>query len=247
MSAKQRAQSASKTSWSLSHGHAAELTTSTSRDYKPPGVVTAPKHTTRGNTTSEGLMPTETPALAATRYATEVSSRFVPECSAASSGFVRTRPGDGFDRLTATRTNYQVTLPGDAGESAWQSTTVYEMRAGQTQRSGHLDTPSCRPRQDVPLDYDIITGAKADPGMVYHPQGRKKTSEKAVYSRTMTTYVDPTTGEDMPICRASNAARGSMISARASSMPCGPPPLSTLAAVRPPTPTGTDYYKTLRR
>jgi hypothetical protein len=243
MTAKERAKSATTTSWSLSHGHTSELTTSAASAYQPPGVATVPKRTTRGNVTSEGLMPEETAELAATRYATEVGSRFVPECSAASDGFVRARPGDGFDRLTATRTNYQVTLPGAGTEGAWQSTTFHEMRAGKHERAGRVSAPHYKARQDVPFDFDIVTGRHVEPGMVYHPEGHKKTCEKAVYSRTMTTYVDPTTGEDRPIRRAP----ASRSSAAAPTAPGRAPPLSTLAAVRPPTPTGTDYYKTLRR
>jgi len=170
------------------------------------------------------------------RFATVTTQAFTEDSSTAGGGYRRSRPGDGFDRLTANRTNYRVELPGAGTEGSWKSAAHDSMRRGRASDDRARD-PVYRPRSDGPVGYDIVTGREADPGRTYHPTGARRSDDRAIVTRTMTATVDPSRGEEVPLPRARN--RPVPVTVRA--------PLGTLAAVRPPTPGGEDFYATFRR
>ena len=244
LSARERAHSALSTGWRMAHSDRAELevTSSTAESFRPPSGSSRPPKAKVLPDTPAAVLPDETRAHAKSRFSTESTSRFVSGSSAAHRGFVRARPGDGFDRLSANRTNYEVTMPGWTSE-AWASATTRASEDGLVREKGRLGPkdPTFKPRRDHPADFDLVTGRKTEEGRTYFPTGERKTSDRPIITRTLSTYTDPTRGIDRPIERAPAhlGRRGK---------PAERPPLGTLAAVRPKAAKGdTDYYEALRR
>jgi hypothetical protein len=181
------------------------------------------------------ILPAETALQAKARFASETTRSFDKFHSVSSSYYERVAPGPGFDRKTASRTNYSLSMPGHEDPSEWKSATHRIQSQRLRDRVGE-PLVSTEPRRDVPIDYDIVTGAPVDPRRTYYPRGAKKCDDREIVTRTRTTYVDPTRGVELPVTRV---RRDPPASVR--------PPLGTLASVRPPTPTGTDWYKGLQR
>lgn len=194
------------------------------------------------------ILPPESAAQARARFHSETTARFTERCSAASAVFERAKPAEGFDRLTANRTNYQVRLPGVGTEREWSSQT-HTLFADPAERSTRAVPAAVladsRPRRDLPRDFDIVTGAPRDPATAYHRHGPRRTGDVPEASITSTHFADPTTGVIRPRAKAPPPPVSGH--GRAAERAVAVPPLGTLATVRPPTPTGTSYYTAFQR
>ncbi|KAA0163652.1 hypothetical protein FNF31_02813 [Cafeteria roenbergensis] len=229
-------------SWSLAGPDSAgqaRFETATAAAFREPGVTTVPVRSRRRDTKSSEILPPESRREAMRRFATETRSAFVPESSAAASAYRRVVPGDGFDRMTANRTNYVVSLPDTAPASdRWQSCAHDTMRSGRA-ACARSQGPTL-PRSDEPQAFDLVTGLPANPSMTYRPAGPRRSGDVAIVTQTVGSTTDPSRGVSVAIpARAPSSRVEDRRLARGA--------LGTLPALRPLTPSGRDFYETFRR
>ena len=106
-------------------------------------------------------------AKGAAHFATSNAVAFDAKRTGVRPGYERPRPAPGFDRLTANRTNYSLSMPGHKDE--------YRTQAADDARSlsRAVHGPAFKPRADAGHSFNIITGRPADPRATRIPCGPK--------------------------------------------------------------------------